>query len=249
MSINRQVLKQNAKQIIRASNPKVLNTGTIYILLALIMSVLSTKLMSVNLSESDIMQIYEHLMNENYEFAFEYMQRYMPPYSSYLIDVAIEVVMSIVSVGFIIFLLNTIRATSPCYGNLLDGFGIAGKIILLYLLESILVFLWSLLLIVPGIIASYRYRQAIYILIDHPEMSVLECIKESKRIMNGKKGELFVLDLSFLGWNLLSMFTVIGWAVQLWTVPYTGMTYALYYEHLREGIVAGNSSAENTTEL
>jgi uncharacterized membrane protein len=249
MSINRQALKQNAKQTIRASNPKVLNTGTIYVVLTLIMSVLSARLMSVNMSEHDIMQIYEHLMNENYEFAFEYMQRYMPPYSSYLIDAAIEVVMSIVSVGFIIFLLNTIRATSPCYGNLLDGFGMAGRIILLYLLESIFVFLWSLLLIVPGIIASYRYRQAIYILIDHPEMSVWECIKESKRIMNGKKAELFVLDLSFLGWNLLSVFTVIGWAVQLWTVPYTGMTYALYYEHLLKEIGGGNYSAESSAEL
>lgn len=218
--------------MIRTSDPKVINVGLIFVVLASVMSLLSARVLGANITESDIAQIYEHILSGKYDFAFEYVQQFMPPASSYIIDVAIELVMSVVSVGFIIFLINTIRATAPCTGNLLDGFGMVGRIILLSLLESIFVFLWGLLLVVPGIIASYRYRQAIYLLIDHPEMSVMDCIRESKRMMNGKKGELFLLDLSFIGWKLLANLTVIGWAVQIWTVPYLGMTYALYYEYL-----------------
>ena len=232
MGFNRQLLKLRAQQTIRTSEPKVINVGLIFVVLTSFMSLLSAKVMSANITESDIMQIYDHLLKGKYDFALEYIQQYAPPPSSYIINIAIELVTSIVSVGFIIFLINTIRAAEPCRGNLLDGFGMAGRVILLSLLESIFIFLWSLLLIVPGIIASYRYRQAIYLLIDHPEMSVMECINESKRMMDGRKGELFMLDLSFLGWQLLANFTLIGWAVQVWTVPYLGMTYAMYYEYL-----------------
>ena len=156
MSLNRQVLKKRAQQTIRSSNPKVINVGMIYVVLASFMSLLSVRLMGANLSESDIAQIYEHVLNENYEFALEYIQQYMPPISSYIINIAIEIVVSIVSVGFVIFLMNTMRANAPCTGNLLDGFGIAGKIILLNIVESIFIFLWSLLFIIPGIVASYR---------------------------------------------------------------------------------------------
>jgi len=232
MGLNRKLLKKRAQQTIKESNPKAINVGLIFVVLASFMGLLSAKVMGANVTESDIVQIYDHLLSGNYDFALDYVQQYMPPFSSYVIDLAIEIVMSVVSIGFIIFLLNTIRAAAPCTGNLLDGFGIIGRIILLGLLESIFIFLWSLLLVVPGIIASYRYRQAIYLLIDHPEMSPLECIRESKRMMSGRKGELFLLDLSFIGWRLLESLTIIGWAVQIWTVPYLGMTYALYYECL-----------------
>ena len=93
----------------------------------------------------------------------------------------------------------------------------------------------------PGIIAAYRYRQAIYLLIDHPEMSVMDCIRESKRMMAGHKWELFVLDLSFIGWGFLSSLAMIGWLVRIYTTPYFGLTYALYYEAL-----CGRTAADYT---
>ena len=67
-------------------------------------------------------------------------------------------------------------------------------------------------------------------LLDHPEMGVLECIRESKRLMRGHKAELFILDLSFIGWALLSIIPF----VSVYTLPYTESTYALYYSMLRE---------------
>jgi len=156
------------------------------------------------------------------------------------VDLLIQFVMSIVSVGFVIFLLNTIRGNGPCYGNLLDGFGFPFRIIFLDILTGILIGLWSLLLVVPGIIAMYRYRMAKYLLIDHPEYSILDCLRESKRMMAGRKWDLFLLDLSFLGWSLLTMFPVIGWLVQIWTTPYFATTYALYYEQLAGRYDAGS---------
>ena len=143
--------------------------------------------------------------------------------------------MSIVGAGFILFLLNTARGNSPCFGNLLDGFGFGLKVVILNILEAVFIGLWSMLLLFPGVIAYYRYSQAIYILVDDPTKSPMQCIRESKAMMAGHKGELFALDLSFLGWYLLSLIPMFGYAVRVWTVPYIGMTKTLYFEALRSG--------------
>ena len=73
---------------------------------------------------------------------------------------------------------------------------------------------------------------SINLLLDHPEMSAMDCIRESKRIMSGNKGQLFVLDLSFIGWWILAGIPIVGLFVRVWVVPYTHMTYALYYTTL-----------------
>ena len=139
--------------------------------------------------------------------------------------------MVIVSAGFIIFLLNTVRKTgAAAAGNLLDGFSNPVKLVLLSFLTGILIFLQSLLLIVPGIIAAFAYSQAVYILLDNPEKGVMQCLKESRQMMKGHKWELFRLDLSFLGWLLLSAIVM---PVEIWTTPYISTTKVLYYEKLR----------------
>ncbi|MCR5040524.1 MAG: DUF975 family protein [Clostridia bacterium] len=75
---------------------------------------------------------------------------------------------------------------------------------LLGLMMEIFIGLWSLLFIVPGIVKSYAYSMAFYVKVDHPEYGWKQCLDESKRLTNGHKGELFVLDLSFIGWILVS---------------------------------------------
>ena len=140
--------------------------------------------------------------------------------------------MMIVSVGFTLFLLNTVRGTGPVLENLLDGFGMIGRVLLLNITVGVLVMLWSLLLIVPGIIAAYRYSMATFLLLDHPEYGVMDCIRESKRITAGHKGELFMLDLSFLGWYLLTSAPYVGYLASIWVAPYIGLTRTLYYERL-----------------
>ena len=232
MTLDRPSLKRRAVEIIKSSQPKVMYVVVAYVVLTLIFGMLSARLMGVNYSEEDIKNYSEYLLDENYDYAFDYLETMKPPFSSYAIDTLLTIVTSIVGAGFIIFLLNTIRGTGACLGNLLDGFGIFFRIFILNLLEAVFIGLWSLLLVFPGIIAAYRYSMAIYLLVDHPELSPMDCIRESKRMMTGHKAELFVLDLSFIGWYLLSAIPVVGYFVRIWTVPYIGMTKALYYEQL-----------------
>lgn len=83
------------------------------------------------------------------------------------------------------------------------GFSFIGKALGLVFMAFIRVFLWTLLLIVPGIIAGFRYSQAFFILIDDPSKGINQCIEESKQMMNGNKMKYFCLGLSFIGWALL----------------------------------------------
>ena len=91
--------------------------------------------------------------------------------------------------------------------------------------------LWSLLFVIPGIIASYRYRMAVYLYLDDPDKGILDCIRESKEMMIGHKFELFVLDLSFILWFLLCAVTC-GLAA-LYVTPYVTLTNSVYYDNLK----------------
>lgn len=106
-----------------------------------------------------------------------------------------------------------------------------GKDFLLGLMIAIFTTLWSFLFVIPGIVKSYAYSMAYYISLDHPEWGWQECINESKRITQGHKGELFVLDLSFIGWYLVGSFCL-GIGV-LWVYPYHYTAKANYYEALK----------------
>lgn len=139
----------------------------------------------------------------------------------------------VLGAGFTLYCMAIRRNERAEYLTLFDGFSFVGKLIALTIVTYAFIWLWSMLFIIPGIIAAYRYRMALYLLLDHPEMSVMQCIRESKQMMKGHKGELFVMDLSFLGWAILETIPVIGYAVQVWTTPYISMSYALYYETLR----------------
>lgn len=101
------------------------------------------------------------------------------------------------------FLRNARNGEDLQVGNLFDGFQIFGQTFILGLMQSLLIALWSLLLVVPGIIKAYAYSQAFYIQCDHPEYGWRQCLEESKMMMQGRKMELFILDLSFIGWYLL----------------------------------------------
>ncbi len=79
---------------------------------------------------------------------------------------------------------------------------LAGNV-LLGLLQTLFIFLWTLLLIIPGIVKSYAYSMAYFVKIDNPEYSAKQALDESERLMKGKKMKLFLLDLSFIGWYIL----------------------------------------------
>lgn len=106
--------------------------------------------------------------------------------------------------GFTIFLLTFFRSRKVDNTLLFEGFSRFAKAFLLFVLMTVKIMLWSLLLVVPGIIASFRYSQAFFVLTDNPEMSANQCLKESSRIMAGNKGRYFYLQLTFIGWYILA---------------------------------------------
>jgi hypothetical protein len=101
-------------------------------------------------------------------------------------------------------------------------------------LRDLYIVLWGLLLIIPGIIKSSEYRMVNYILAENPEMNTKDVFAMSRDMMRGNKWRAFVLDLSFLGWHLLSLITI-GLAGIFYVFPYRNMTNAALYEFLRYG--------------
>lgn len=129
------------------------------------------------------------------------------------------------------------------------------KSIMLFIVVNLFIFLWSLLLIVPGIIAGIRYSQAFYILAEDSSKSIMQCISESKAMMKGNKKKFFLMELSFAGWMLLSiapativaaimevyisefwcniLFTLLLFPI-IWVIVYLKSTEANFYELLTE---------------
>lgn len=110
------------------------------------------------------------------------------------------------------------RREQPDVAYMFSGFKQFGRTFLAYLLISIFTFLWSLLLIVPGIIKTYSYSQTFFILRDNPNISALDAITESRHMMNGHKGRLFGLSLTFLLWYLIPLAVAIAGTVSLLVV-------------------------------
>ncbi len=146
-----------------------------------------------------------------------------------MISVANFIVGGVVEIGYSKFNLNMISGKRP---NIKDIFSYFEKSFLagfvMNLLRGIFVFLWSLLFIIPGIVASLSYSMAPYILSDNPNITGAEALKMSKKLMKGHKAELFGLYLSFLGYAVLSVLTCgIGF---IWLNPYINASQAAFYE-------------------
>ena len=231
MMIDRRAVKQHAKEIIRLSRPSLVTAGLIFTLLAVLINYLSLRLTGV--AYDDMVGIMQASSEGRADAAMAFMSRAMPGPGESLIDVLLHLALSVVSVGFSIFTLNTIRQNATDFGNLLDGFGMMPRLLWLLILEALFIMLWSFLFVIPGIVAAYRYSLAVYIMIDHPELSAMDCIRESKRMTYGYKAQLFKLDLSFILWLLLSSLPVVGYAVQVILTPYMETSKVLYYEQIR----------------
>ena len=107
------------------------------------------------------------------------------------------------AMGLAIVLLKIARNRQTAPMEVFYGFEYLGKAILLQLVMGLFIFLWTLLLIIPGIMAAYSYRYAFYILADDPRKGIMQCLNESKYLTRGNRGQMFILDVSFIGWDLL----------------------------------------------
>lgn len=155
----------------------------------------------------------------------------LPPLVATGVTIAISLVSAVLGAGYLLYIMGVRKGQEMSYATLFDGFLFAGKVILLQIVINIFVFLWSLLFVIPGIIAAYRYRFALYNLCDNPEIGVMEALNMSKAQTRGHKWELFVLDLSWIGWELLCALTL--GILSIWITPYRNQTDIGYFEVIK----------------
>lgn len=137
----------------------------------------------------------------------------------------------VVRLGYCHYLLKQYDGQPGDIKDLFSQFHRFGDGFCLALLEGLYIFLWALLFIIPGIIAAYRYAMAPFVLLENPDMTASEAIDASKQMMDGHKLDLFCLDLSFIGWSLLNIFTLgIG---SLWLNPYMNAARAAFFRSFR----------------
>jgi uncharacterized membrane protein len=140
-------------------------------------------------------------------------------------------IMGPLTLGQARFFLAYARNQPADLGVAFSGFSQFGRSFLAMLLVGIFVFLWMLLLIIPGIIKSYSYAMTWYIMADNPEMEPMEAIDRSMKMMDGRKWKFFCLGLRFIGWVLLALLTCgIG---LLWVGPYAQVSVAHFYEDVK----------------
>lgn len=120
------------------------------------------------------------------------------------IRVLVGLLSSVLSIGFVLYCMTVRRRQRAEFATLFDGFSFAGRVIGLVIIQFLFTFLWSLLFIIPGLIAAYRYRFAYYNLCENPSLGAMEALELSKRQTMGYKAQLFTFDLSYLGWGILA---------------------------------------------
>lgn len=234
IKINRAAIKHNAKLLMGKTKPSPFFVALAYLAICYILNLLFASVSGQGKMMNELAEAYSR---GNYDFVPALP---VPTLSSALLSMAISLMLMMMATGFTIYCFNIVNQRPASFGNLFDSFSIFFKVLWLNVLIFLFVYLWSLLLIIPGIIASYRYRMALYIMLDNPELSPLDCIRQSKEMMKNHKGELFILDLSFLGWFLLTMMPF----VSVFVSPYTELSYLNYYLALRDMPTQGG--ADNT---
>ncbi len=124
------------------------------------------------------------------------------------VSILITLLSQVLEAGYRCYTLGVHRREEMPCESLFDGFTFAGKIVALYIIRSFFIALWSMLFVIPGIIAAYRYSFAIWNLCQDPDIGVMEALERSKRQTIGYKGQLFGLQFSFFGWIVLILLAV-----------------------------------------
>lgn len=136
------------------------------------------------------------------------------------------------ALGLAIFSINISRNQDARLEQIFEGFNNFGTSLGAYLLMALFILLWSLLLIIPGIIAALSYSMTFYILADDNSIGAMDAINKSKKMMYGYKWKYFCLSLRFLAWAILCILTLgIGF---LWLSPYVQVSVAKFYDDIKE---------------
>ena len=137
----------------------------------------------------------------------------------------------VLQMGYADFLLKQHDGKETSFNDLFSKFDDFGTGFAQRFLRSLYTFLWSLLFIIPGIIKGYAYAMTPFILAEHPNLTASQAIRLSEDLMDGYKSQLFVLDLTFLGWSILAALTLNLGNIAL--NPYKNAAYAAFYRQIQ----------------
>lgn len=259
MVFNRVNAKNEAKRIIRTADPAPMKVTMIYILLTSGVGLLVDYFLSDPFSDSIsyIAQGYDPV--EVYTYVFS------GPLSTVAIFISLLMAFynMVMAFGYKSYTLHLSRGEDGEVSDLFDGFGLVAKIVATEMLFMIFVFFWSMLFVIPGIVASFAYSQAVFCLLDDPDISPFEALRRSKKLMRGEKFNLFVLELSFIGWELAATLGsgIPAWLMNmaapgtgalvegvflmlfnLWLLPYQWIVFSKFYSDLRQASYGENGS-------
>ena len=175
----------------------------------------------------------------NIDFDAELLQQ-LPPYVKKILIIAggaagtlslVQLILGgTVQLGYTNYLLKQYNHATLDIKDLFSQFDRFKEGFLQHLLRSLYTLLWTLLFIIPGIIKSLSYSMTPFIMAENPDMTASEAIKASQKLMDGHKGDLFMLGLTFIGWNLLCILTAgIGC---FFLNPYMNAAYAAFYKEI-----------------
>ena len=135
------------------------------------------------------------------------------------------------NVGCCRFFRKNVEDQTTPFGVVKEGFNDYGRVMVTMLVRDVFLILWMMLFIIPGIVKTYSYRMVPYIIKEHPELSPTEVITRSREMMQGNKGNAFLMDLSFIGWFLLGIITFNIGNI-FWANPYYQNTNAALFLEL-----------------
>ena len=263
-AFNRPEAKYRARMAMRGAYPHPMLVTLVYIALTSWLVMALTYFVS-NPFQLALLYLAEGARVEDVFYYLFTLQRIA---SFLLLELLIFLYQWVMQYGYVSYALGLARRTGPGYKTLLEGFSHIGRALGVSFFTALFTTLWGLLGMVPyfvflilgavlqdlsiimfspvlaflgtilPFVISYRYRLATYFLLDEPNMGVLASIRESKQTMRSRKWQLFIMDLSFLGWGLLSLITfgIVG----LWANPYMWTTEANFYHWARWGTFPGD---------
>ena len=240
---DRKLLKQNAREAIRGTRP-----SPVLVTLAVLLILLVTQALSLSLNGE--LDAYIAMAQNAARGRFVLVEAEgSAGIFPWLLTIALDLMSMVVSMGYTLYAMRVHRRQSPGFGDVFDAFGMFFRVIVLSIVRSLLVSAASFAYALPAaalglyidpilaavicipfmapiFIVMYVYRLADYILLDNPTFPAVQCLGMGRLASRGRRWEMFLLDLSFLGWTLLCVFP----PALLWVRPYIAVTYAGYYD-------------------
>ena len=227
--LNRIELKLNAKAITKSARVSAYQMTLLYLVIRFVLGLADNYVSADEGTWVEIGDMQFQVQSLFHHAAF-------PTPVVVFVSVLVWLLGCVLAAGYVLYHQGVRRGEEMPISSLFDGFGFVGKIVLLNLVMTVFVALWSMLFIIPGIVKGLAWSQVPYLLAENPGMSGKRARELSDRMTYGHKWDIFVLHLSFLGWILLGCLACgVG---TLFVAPYCEATYAELYATLRGNALA-----------